>query len=126
MDSRSKHCAECATLIALGWLTMAMPAPAGPGTVTSMLMYPVMRASIPRAPQWARIAIATFFEKVYAYPDSDEKLVFRVGYHNPWRFFELSGCIDRLDLTQIISNPRYASGGSHYRLLGMFLWNKTS
>ena len=31
MDSRSKHCAECTTLIALGWLTMAMPAPAAAG-----------------------------------------------------------------------------------------------
>jgi hypothetical protein len=103
---------------------LAMPALAGPGTITSMLVYPVMRASIPQAPQWARIAVATFFEKVYAYPDNDGKLVFQVGYHNPWRFLELSGCMERLDLEQIISNPRYVSGGSHYRLLGMFLWEQ--
>jgi len=31
MDSRCKHCAECATLIALGWLTVAIPAPAAAG-----------------------------------------------------------------------------------------------
>jgi hypothetical protein len=103
---------------------LAMPAVAGAGTVTSMLVYPVMRASIPKAPQWARIAIATFFEKVYAYPGADGKLVFRVGYLNPWRYLELLGCGTGIDLGQTISNPRYGKGASHYRLLGLFLWEQ--
>jgi hypothetical protein len=101
---------------------LAMPAPVGPGTITSLLVYPVMDAVIPDAPRWAEIAIATFFEKVYAYPGADGKLVFRVGYQNPWRFLELSGCLLRLDLSKIIADPKYAGGASHYRLLATFLW----
>jgi tetratricopeptide (TPR) repeat protein len=94
----------------------------GPGTMTSLLMYPVLNAHIPHAPAWARTAIATFFERVYAYPGANERLVFNVGYHNPWRLYEVAGCLDRLDLDQIISNPNYAGGQSHLRLVGTFLW----
>jgi Flp pilus assembly protein TadD len=101
---------------------LAMPAPAGPGTITSLLVYPVMNAAIPQAPRWAEIAIATFFEKVFAYPGADGKLVFRVGYQNPWRLLELSGCLLRLDLSRIITDPEYAGGASHYRMLATFLW----
>jgi tetratricopeptide (TPR) repeat protein len=101
---------------------LAMPAPVGPGTITSLLVYPVMNATIPHAPRWAEIAIATFFEKVFAYPGPDGKLVFRVGYQNPWRFFEMSGCLPRYDLAKIIGAPEYAGGTSHYRMLGTFLW----
>jgi tetratricopeptide (TPR) repeat protein len=101
---------------------LAMPAPAGPGTITSLLVYPVMNAAIPHAPRWAEIAIATFFEKVFAYPGADGKLVFRVGYQNPWRLLELSGCLLRLDLSRIITDPEYAGGASHYRMLATFLW----
>jgi hypothetical protein len=48
--------------------------------------------------------------------------VFRVGYHHPARIHAIAGCLDRLDLTQIISNPNYAIGQNHLRLLGTFLW----
>jgi hypothetical protein len=62
------------------------------------------------------------FERVYAYPAANDRLVFKVGYHNPWRLYEVAGCLDRLDLDQIISNPNYAGGQSHLRLVGTFLW----
>jgi hypothetical protein len=95
----------------------------GPGTMTSLLIYSVLDAYIvPRAPAWARTAIATLFERVYAYPGANDRLVFKVGYHNPWRLYEVAGCLDRLDLDQIISNPNYAGGQSHLRLVGTFLW----
>jgi tetratricopeptide (TPR) repeat protein len=95
----------------------------GPGTMTSLLTYPVLNAYIPDAPAWARTAIATLFERVYAYPAANDRLVFKVGYHNPWRLYEVAGCLDRLDLDWIISNPNYAGGQSHLRLVGTFLWN---
>jgi Domain of unknown function (DUF4189) len=96
--------------------------PLGPGTVTSLLIYPLLDAHIPHSLEWARTAIVSFFEKVYAYPARHERLVFRVGYHNPPRIQAVAGCLDRLDLTQIISNPNYAAGQSHLRLIGTFLW----
>jgi hypothetical protein len=94
----------------------------GPGTMTSLLIHPVLDAYIPRAPAWARTAIATLFERVYAYSGANDRLVFKVGYHNPWRLYEVAGCLDRLDLDQTISNPNYAGGQSHLRLVGTFLW----
>jgi hypothetical protein len=103
---------------------LATHAMTGPGTVTSLLVYPVMHEYIPGTPAWTRTVIATFFEKSYGYPGSDGKLTFKVGYHNPWRITEVAGCLDRLDLAQIVSNPNYADGQSHYRLLGTFLWQQ--
>jgi hypothetical protein len=94
----------------------------GPGTVTSLLTYPILDSHTPNAPRWARSAIATFFEKVFAYPGPDGRLIFRVGFHNPWRIAEVSGCLERLDLNEIISRPDYARGASHYRLVATFLW----
>jgi hypothetical protein len=94
----------------------------GLGTVTSLLMYSLIDAQRTRPPRWARVAMATFFEKVFAYPH-EGKLVFQVGYQNPWRLHELSGCLDRLDLERILTEPGYFGGQSHYRLVAMFLWD---
>jgi hypothetical protein len=101
---------------------VATHAATGPGTITSLLLYPIMREQIPRAPQWAQSAIATFFEKIYGYPADGDRVVVRVGYHNPRRVTEVAGCITRLDLREIIANPDYADGQSHFALAGMFLW----
>jgi Domain of unknown function (DUF4189) len=96
--------------------------PSGPKTIPPLLVYPLLDTHIPHSLEWARTIIVTFFEKIYAYPGSRERLVFRVGYHHPARIHAIAGCLDRLDLTQIISNPNYAAGQNHLRLIGTFLW----
>jgi hypothetical protein len=105
-----------------GYDVVATHAMADPGTITSLLLYPIMREQVPRAPPWARTAIATFFERVYGYPADGDRVVVRVGYHNPSRIAAVAGCLTQLDLTEIIANPHYADGDSHLPLVASFLW----
>jgi hypothetical protein len=105
-----------------GYDVVATHAMADPGTITSLLLYPIMREQVPGAPPWARTAIATFFERVYGYPADGDRVVVRVGYHNPSRIAAVAGCLTQLDLTEIIANPDYADGDSHFPLVAGFLW----
>lgn len=99
---------------------LATYATTGPGTVTSLLLYPILRTEVGNLPRWADQAVATFFEKTFAFRYPDGALGFRAGYQNPWRVIEVQYGPD-LRLAQIIEGAPDVTQ-SHYRLIAMFLW----
>lgn len=99
---------------------LATHAQTGPGTITSLLVYPFLSKYASDVPQWARQAVATFFEKTYAFRQPDGRLAFRVGYQNPWRIAEVEQFDDPTLAEVIAGGPDITQ--SHYRLIGMFLW----
>lgn len=103
-----------------GYDVLATHATTGPGTVTSLLVYPVMRQLVGGRPRWAEQAVATFFEKSFAFRRADGGLAFRVGFQNSWRVQEVRD-VDPLSLAQIIAGQGTVRQ-SHYRMVAMFLW----
>ena len=102
----------------------------GIGTFAHEIMHPLVERNLKDRPLWAKEGIPTFFEKFYGYWKHDELIVFW-GFQNPWRIAQIGTNLTRLDLNQIIADPKPSTnfGGferneSELRMASVFLWEQ--
>ena len=102
----------------------------GMGTFAHEIMHPLVERNLSDRPLWAKEGIPTFFEKFYGYWKNDELIVYW-GFQNPWRIAEIGTNLTRLDLRQIITDPKPSTNSSPFvrneselRMVSVFLWEK--
>jgi hypothetical protein len=96
-------------------------AKAGIGTLTHILMYPVIGNKLKNGPYWAGTGISTLFEKIYGYPN-DSGFEVSYGYHNPWRLKELGNVLNVSLLDIIGATNTINVSPSKKRLAMMFIY----
>jgi hypothetical protein len=102
----------------------------GLGTFAHEILHPLVERNLAARPAWAMEGIPTFFEKFYGYW-KDGELVAYWGYQNPWRIQQLGTNLTRLDLKQIIADPKETGASSvversesDWRMVSIFLWQQ--
>ncbi|PCJ19740.1 MAG: hypothetical protein COB04_05375 [Gammaproteobacteria bacterium] len=96
-------------------------AKAGLGTLTHILMYPIIGNKLKDGPYWIETGISTLFEKIYGYP-RDSGFEISYGYHNPWRLRELGNVLD-ISLPEIVAaKDSVTVSQSKKRLAIMFIY----
>lgn len=106
--------------------------PSGFGTITSLLLPGLLRDRDDDLPQWAMTALRTYFEKLYAYWDTDPAtgkrvVIFSHGYHNPWRLQAVRLLLPDLQLEDLVSDKPAEDDTlyqSKQRMLIMFIWKE--
>jgi hypothetical protein len=102
----------------------------GLGTFAHEILHPLVERNLKDRPQWALEGVPTFFEKFYGYW-KDGELAAYWGYQNPWRIHQLGTNLARLDLKQVIADPKETAASSAversesgWRMVSVFLWEQ--
>lgn len=92
----------------------------GYGTFAHEIMHPLVQTNLNRLPRWADEGIPSFFEKFFGYW-SQNKLILRFGFNNPWRIRQMGQKVLSLDLESIVKGNQDHST-SEQRMVSVFLY----